>query len=127
MQGSIFTTYFHCGTGTQNDPYVITRPQHLYNLTMLYQKLNGFDSTSAYFQIGYDLNNDGDLEVYGENDHILDMSSYTNFVPIGTYNHQFKGIFNGNNFIIDNLTVVGQEESDVGIFGYVTDDAEVIY
>ena len=52
ITGSVFTSYFHCGTGTEEDPYVITRPVHLYNLTMLYQELNGFDEDSIYVQIG---------------------------------------------------------------------------
>lgn len=134
FRGSVVTSYFHCGTGTGDDPYVITRPVHLYNLTMLYQKLEGFDEEQNYFQIGYDLDNDGDLEVYNYNDagelqtgygNTVNMARYTDFVPIGTTSHPFKGIFNGNNFTIKNLTVNGAGEKDIGVFGYVKSDAAV--
>ena len=134
FKGSVVTSYFHCGTGTEDDPYVITRPVHLYNLTMLYQKLEGFDEEQNYFQVGYDLDKDGDLEVYNYNDagelqtgygDTINMARYTDFVPIGTTSHPFKGIFNGGNFTIKNLTVNGAGEEDIGVFGYVKSDAAV--
>lgn len=134
LSGSVFTAYFHCGDGSENNPYVITRPVHLYNLTMLYQKLNGFDEESIYVQIGYDLDNNGTLELYNYDDNgnlldgytnILNMNSQTGFVPIGTESHPFKAIFNGNNFIVNNLTIIGQDEADVGIFGYTTEDSNI--
>lgn len=122
LNGSVLTNYFYCGTGAENDPYVITKPVHLYNLTMLYQNLDGFDDETLYFEIGYDLDNDGDLELQN-NAAALDMGSYTDFLPIGTVDHPFNAIFNGNNFVVENLTVKGINESDIGIFGYVSADA----
>lgn len=134
FKGSVVTSYFHCGTGTENDPYVITRPKHLYNLTMLYQNLEGFDDEGIYFQIGYDLDNSGILKVYNySNDGhptntystTLNMNYYTEFVPIGTVTHPFKGIFNGNGCTINNLTITGSGETDIGTFGYVAAEANI--
>ena len=28
-------SYFHCGDGSENNPFVITRPRHFYNLSMM--------------------------------------------------------------------------------------------
>lgn len=129
MEGNILTSYFQCGDGSEEKPYVITRPVHLYNLTMLYQELDGFDTSNYYFQIGYDLDGDGDLEVYSYNENNRNLNEYSDvlnmkyyagkFVPIGTVDYPFNGTFNGNNFIIDNLTITGDGESDIGLFGYV--------
>lgn len=132
--GSIITNYFHCGTGSEDDPFVITRPVHLWNLTMLYQLLEDFDTSNYYFQIGYDLDNSGNLSVYEYNDQgkatgnlctNLNMMYYTDFVPIGTINFPFNGTFTGNNITVSNLTVHGEDEGDIGFFGYTGKDATI--
>ena len=64
---SVITSYFHCGSGTQADPYVITRPIHYYNMVYLHETNYGF-SSSTYFQFGYDLDNDGYKEFYSYDD-----------------------------------------------------------
>ena len=33
--GSSTEAYYHSGTGTENDPFIITTPRHLYNLAWL--------------------------------------------------------------------------------------------
>ena len=48
----------------------------------------------------------------------LDMSGQ-NWTPIGTPNHPFRGSFNGNNHVINNLTVKNGGNSNTGLFGYV--------
>lgn len=57
----------------------------------------------------------------------IDLASYASgWIPIGIYDplevpvveYQFRGIFDGNNHIIQNLTVTGLGY-DVGLFGYV--------
>lgn len=132
--GEVITSYFHCGTGTEEDPYVITRPVHLYNLTRLYEDLDGFAEANNHFQLGYDLDNDGDLECYAYNDNgvyqesysdKLNMNYYKNFVPIGSEEKPFGGVFDGSDLTIDNLNISGEGLSDIGVFGYVTEDATI--
>ena len=132
--GEVITSYFHCGSGTEDDPYVITRPVHLYNLTRLYEDLDGFAEANNHFQLGYDLDNDGDLECYAYNDHgvyqesysdKLNMNYYENFVPIGSEEKPFGGVFDGSDLTIDNLNISGEGLSDIGVFGYVTEDATI--
>ncbi len=43
-----------------------------------------------------------------------------NFVPIGTSDHPFSGVFNGNGKRIKGLTVNGDNASSVGLFGFVS-------
>ena len=132
--GEVVTSYFHCGSGTEQDPYVITRPVHLYNLTRLYEDLDGFAEENNYFQLGYDLDENGSLEVYSYNDNgvyqenysdRLNMNCYDKFTPIGSEENPFGGIFNGSNLTIDNLNISGEGISDIGVFGYVNENAEI--
>ncbi len=120
-------SYFHCGTGSEEDPYVITRPRHLYNLSHL-QALGVF-SEKKYFQLGYDLDGYGNLEFYkndstsDEYSTVLDMNEYkgeeatTTITSIGSEATPFYGVFEGNGLTIKNLTVDASLE-DSGLFGY---------
>ena len=130
--GGVITQYFHCGDGSEDDPFVITRPVHLYNMTELYDKLPGFSEENYYFQLGYDLDEDGDLEFYAYDDNgvyqetysnSLNMNYYEDFRPIGSEDKQFGGYFDGSNLTISNLQVLG--EDNVGVFGYVNEDAHI--
>ena len=133
--GGVITQYFHCGDGSENDPFVITRPVHLYNMTELYDKLPGFASENYYFQLGYDLENNGNLEFYSYNDEgkivensyssSLNMNYYSEFRPIGSETKSFGGVFDGSNLTINNLTISGENKSDIGVFGYVNEDASI--
>ena len=38
ISGSIVEEYFHCGNGTESNPFVITRPVHYYHLTEFFQR-----------------------------------------------------------------------------------------
>jgi len=132
--GEILASYFHTGTGSEEDPYVITRPVHLYNLTQLYELKEGFAEENNYFQLGYDLDNDGDLEFYNYDDSgalqngystQLNMNYYSEFIPIGSERKPFGGTFNGSNLTINNLNISGKGISDIGVFGYVNENAEI--
>ena len=134
VHGGIISQYFHCGTGTAEDPYVITRPIHLYNLTMLYENLDGFAEQNNHFQLGYNLDGNDGLEFYSYNDEgiyqdgysaRLNMGYYDAFVPIGSEEKPFGGVFDGSGLILDNLNVSGSGVSDIGVFGFVTDEAEI--
>ena len=128
-QMNLVTSYFHCGSGTEDDPYVITRPIHLYNLSELYDKLDGFADNEHYFQLGYDLDNSGSLKFYDYNSTgiisnsystTLNMDMYDSILSIGSEEKPFKAHFAGNGLTIDNLTIGGN-----GIFEYVSSGATI--
>lgn len=118
--------YFDSGDGSETTPYIITRPIHLYNLGRL-QSLGAFTS-KFYFELGKDINEDGTTLFYTDNSssttsEYLDMTG-TEIISIGTSSNPFFGDFEGNNLVIDNLTVNGNPE-DIGVFGYVAPNASV--
>lgn len=138
MGGKLLTNYFHCGTGTEEDPFVITRPIHYYNLVHLYQKVSDYSENSYYFEVGYKLkesSGDNDYYVYNydndgnfiKNDEyakVLNLACYSDtnpLLPIGTHDKNFLGHFNGHGLTISNFTVSTKAEydCDLGIFGYV--------
>ena len=92
-----FTTFFHLGKGTETDPFTIYTPAQLACLN--------YYPTQAYF--------------YKQMDD-LNLSSYTNWKPIGTYaeGFEFKGKFNGNNKTISNLVTNFPDTDCIGLFGY---------
>ncbi len=122
ISGSIVEEYFHCGNGTQSDPFVITRPVHYYHLTEFFQRktvltvggvTSHFGTDYLYFKVGYPLvENDSSLYVY-EYDNTgtytgtpssprysktLNMSYFSGsnaLMPIGTNEVPFFGSFNG--------------------------------
>lgn len=78
--------YFAGGTGTENDPFTIVSPVHLYNLAWLQD--TGRLTQSYHFSVSND----------------IDMGN-TVLPPIGNDTHPFIGSFNGNGYKISNLTV----------------------
>lgn len=77
IEGKTAGAYFARGRGTQDDPFVINRPIHLYNLAWL-QDVGYFDSKKTYFIIEKD----------------LDMTGWT-LPPIGNESHPFIGELDG--------------------------------
>lgn len=122
ITGNIVEEYFHCGNGTEDNPFVITRPVHYYHMTEFFQRetvlptSDGekvFGTDYLYFQVGYPLKeNDSSLYVY-EYDNTgtytgtssnprysktLNMSYFSNenaLMPIGTNEIPFFGSFDG--------------------------------
>ena len=49
----------------------------------------------------------------------IDMSEIENFTPIGIWRGEtsFQGVFDGNGYTISNLTIMGDEEANLGLFG----------
>ncbi len=85
---------FANGSGTISNPYQIYTPDQL---NMVRNSLSS----------SYILMND------------LNMSSYSNFIPIGNYTDQFTGTFDGNGHAISNLTINQPAANYVGLFGYL--------
>ena len=121
-------SYYERGSGTENDPFIITRPRHLYNLSRL-QGL-GVYGEKKYFQLGMvDLggvdSNDVPMCYADDSSSVklpyLDMSgSNRNNNPINAIGSEalpFYGIFKGQNVEIKNLNVYANPQ-DAGLFGY---------
>lgn len=129
-------SYFECGTGRPKgtngiddpgDPYVITRPRHMYNLSRL-QGLGVFNEPT-FFQLGLVglAGDDSGKPLCYLNDStsetvpFLDMrtSTYT-YEPINAIGSEavpFYGEFDGQGLEIKNLEVFADPE-DAGLFGY---------
>lgn len=89
---------FDGGSGTQADPYVISSPVQL-------QDLSEFAASEPYSKAFYVLSED------------LDMNGIA-FKPIGSKNNTFLGSFDGQGHTIWNLNVNVSEYA--GLFGHVT-------
>ncbi len=136
VSGSALRNYFHCGSGTEDDPFVITRPVHYYNLVNLQNELDGFAEAGYYFQLGYDLDGDDSPEVYSYDDDglyqdaysdTLNMAAYSAIPPCGNSENPFLGKFYGQGLTISGLNVSStytnesgtvEYYNDIGIFGY---------
>lgn len=136
-------SYFERGSGRPKgtdgpddpgDPYVITRPRHLYNLSRL-QGLGVFDE-KKFFQLGM-VGLAGDTS--GKPLCYLDDSStttvpfldmvdstleYEPITAIGTEAVPFYGEFDGQGLEIKNLSVYADPE-DAGLFGYTAHGSNV--
>ena len=130
-------SYYECGSGRPpktngpydpGDPYVITRPRHLYNLSRL-QGL-GVYGEKTYFVLGKEdlggVNSNGVPMCYvddssSEQVPYLDMSGSdkdTNPInAIGSEALPFYGLFDGQDVEIKNLNVYANPQ-DAGLFGY---------
>lgn len=130
VDGSVVEEYFHCGKGTQADPFVITRPIHFYHLVEFFQRktvlpVSGgssvtFGTDYLYFQVGYNLddnasnglevytyNNDGSwAETYGKTLNMAYFSGDNALMPIGTSECPFFGSFNGGGNVDPTKSVI---------------------
>ena len=89
------------GTGTSNDPYIITNPIQL-------NQIRGFLNTSGvYFKLMQDI----DLT-----DWIADNNPTQGWQPIGTSSSPFKGVLDGNNHTISGFVVNRSTTDYVGFF-----------
>ncbi len=99
---------FESGTGTEEDPYIITTEEHLDNVRKYLNK---------HFRLAADL----DLENY---------RSGSGWEPIGTENSPFTGSFDGDEYSISNLYIRKDYVSDYetvysGLFGFIGNRAVI--
>ena len=94
------TTAFASGSGTYNDPYIITNMEHLRNVKYFYK-------SAYYYKLGADIDMGNYRDTYGEY-----------WTPIGTDADYFafEGVFDGNEHTIKNLEV--HSSGAGGLFGY---------
>ena len=104
---------FSGGTGTSEDPYIITTDVELAQLATLVNAGN-----TDYNAAHYKLANNIDLSAYGEG-----FNDGKGWIPIGTYlypdDNPFRGTFDGNEKIITGLFINNQGIGYVGLFGHV--------
>lgn len=93
--GSATPAYFAGGDGSEDNPFRITNPVHLYNLAWL-QYLGYFNRREGF-------NNDRD-QTYFALDGNIDMRGRA-IPPIGTEEYPFIGKFDGNGHKVTNLTI----------------------
>jgi len=126
----IMSGYFHSGDGSEDDPFVITRPVHYENMHKLNNQYEEtFSKNEYHFQFGiadegsddyyfYGYGSDGktiDTDVHTK---ILDLKNIT-VKPIGTSEFPFTGYLEGNDLSVQNFKIDGNGRSDIGIFGFV--------
>lgn len=91
-EGDALVSYFAYGKGTEDDPYGITQPRHLYNLAWL-QDMGKFNQDkdgdnkidTVYFK----------LDTSKSDNNTIDMSNFSALPPIGTEQYPFVGSFVG--------------------------------
>mgnify|MGYP004448808469 CR=1 FL=1 len=152
LKSSVVTAYFDSRStsgadGTYDNPFVITRPVHYYNLVQLTLSDKKFDvngeqkyfwEAGYYFEFGKDFDGDGDKEFYDYDDNgIIREGKTTNYLnleyyrgsralePLGNAAKPFLAHIEGNNLTVQNIQINGNGRSDIGIFGYVTGAASI--
>lgn len=102
------------GSGTKDDPFLISTPQQLVELAEEVNNGTGFQN--EYFN----LTNDIDLsEVCGD--------SLGNWIGIGSILNYFEGSFLGGNHSISNLYIEHDDDTDYcGLFGYIGEQGSVV-
>lgn len=85
---------FDGGSGTIDDPYQISTAGHLDDVR-------------------------NDLDAYYVQTADIDLSGYGDWTSIGSSTTPFRGNYDGQDYIIDNLTIDNNTKSQLGLFGYV--------
>ncbi len=96
IDASSISNYYASGQGTEDDPYIITSPKHVYNFSWLQN--SGAYPEKTYFKLGNDIDMRGALTGF------LGQTSGA-VPPIGTDQHPFIGSFDGQGYSLKNLWV----------------------
>lgn len=105
------TKEFAGGTGTEENPFLISTPKQLNNV----RNYLG----NNYKNVAFKLINDIDLTAYLESGEGFTMWATKGWEPIGTSdsNNYFQGIFDGDNHTIRGLWCSRGTQSNIGLFG----------
>ena len=95
--------------GTSANPYIISKPQHLANLSYLVN--NGTTFEGSYIKLNNSLELNGLLT-----GNPTDITRLKKWTAIGTQEHQFVGDFNGSGYTISGV-IIDSTENDQGLFG----------
>ncbi|MDR0205642.1 MAG: T9SS type A sorting domain-containing protein, partial [Bacteroidales bacterium] len=126
LHSASYAQTFSGGSGTQADPYKISKPEDLVELSNFTNVNKGVATVGQYFVLTNNIN----------------MAGISNFVPIGIEEnmniHYFCGNFDGKRFAIKNLTIKDTAASTlyIALFGktkgatianIILDKASIIY
>ncbi len=105
FSGQTIGAYFASGDGSKDNPFIINKPIHLYNLSWLQEigYFNKVDSATGKISQQY----------YFEVKANLDMNNWV-LPPIGTSTYPFVGNFKGGDYLISNLTISNKMGSETG-------------
>lgn len=101
------------GEGTEDLPYVILYYTQLDRLARQVNEGNDFSGT--YFRLGADIEYHPDVLTI---DHNGDSVNESNYTPIGTAEHSFRGHLDGDGHTVSGIRLVGSTYQ--GLFGNVT-------
>lgn len=113
------------GTGTQDDPYLISSIEDLISFSDNVNSGNSYEG--KYLKLNTSLNFNSTLSYSNEYCKQLTTLEFdsscikiTEFTPIGNSNNPFKGTFDGNNNIIFNIPYnINDKTNNIGLFGYL--------
>ena len=116
---------FSEGNGTKDNPYLIYTAKQL-------NHIREHTGENIYFKLMTDI----DILNFVENDKDPNAYVYYSFVsldghynvgwkPVGTEEKPFNGVFDGNGFSINNLTMSRRNDTYSGLFGYIALNGEV--
>jgi hypothetical protein len=113
--GSTRVNYFADGDGSETDPFIIAKPEHMFNLSYL-QEFGLFANQQYFFKIANPQNGDPiTIDFQGTDVPFI----YQQINPVGNHIFPFNGAFDGNNSTLKSLTIDGTGQQDIGVFGYV--------
>ncbi len=112
------------GSGTQQAPYIILDTNHL-NYLATQVNSGQSDYSGIHFKLG------ADITYRHSTDWDDNTSTENNYISIGTFNHKFRGNFDGDNHTISGIRIYkdgvgfGDDYDNnggrIGIFGYIND------
>jgi len=119
--GSSKVSYFADGTGTSLDPFIISNANHMFNLSKLQEMGYLQDKTYHFLVADEDTLAPITIDFTGAGVAL----PYQLFNPIGDHIYPFIGVFEGNQSTLKNIKIDGSTKQDIGVFGYIGDDATV--
>ena len=103
--GNVVSAFTGSGSGTAEDPYIITNVNQL-------QEMN--NHKTAYYALGNDIDASA-TRTWNDNG----TGGYYGFLPIGTSSTTFTGGLDGRRYKIYNLYINRPATINIGLFGYV--------
>lgn len=104
--GNVYGQFSGSGSGTKQDPYIISNAEQLREMQ---------HNLQAHYR----------LETHIDASETAEWDSKKGFAPVGASSAPFTGVLDGNGFVITRLTIDRPGESGVGLFGVLGEEAEI--